>query len=65
MDRRLLLAGLAVLAAIAAGVLLLPSGVAAPPPSDAGVSHQQFGAAFLGLLLLVFLALGMDWRDWF
>lgn len=33
------------------------------PPSS--IDRRMYGAAFLGLLLLGFVALGTDWRDWF
>lgn len=61
MDRRLLVVGFLGLFGLAAFLTL--------GPGDAfemavGESSRMYGAAFLGLFLLVALVLGTDFRDW-
>lgn len=48
--------------------LLHPQPETASQQADApasSIDRRTYGAAFLGLLLLGFIALGTDWRDWF
>lgn len=59
-DRRTLLLGLAVLAAIAAWLTLGP-GIEL---KYAGGDNREIAAAFLGLLVLGIAAFGANWRDW-
>lgn len=62
MDRRLLILGFALLFGMAAFLTLGPS-----PEFEmsTGEDSKMYGAAFLGLILLVALVLGPDLRDWF
>ena len=60
-DRRLLVLGFAVLFALAAFLTMGPGEAFEMKVAD---NAQMYGAAFLGLLLLVALVLGPDFRDW-
>ena len=61
-DRRLLLLGFVGLFGLAA---YLTMGPGVPFEMAVGESSRAYGAAFLGLFLLVALVLGTDFRDWF
>jgi hypothetical protein len=61
-DRRLLILGFLGLFGLAAFLTLGPG---VPFEMVVGEGSRMYGAAFLGLFLLVALVLGTDFRDWF
>jgi hypothetical protein len=61
-DRRLLVLGFLGLFGLAAFLTLGPG---VPFEMAVGEGSRAYGAAFLGLFLLVALVLGADFRDWF
>lgn len=60
-DRRLFVVGFLALFGLAAFLTLGPG---VPLEMAVGESSRAYGAAFLGLFLLVALVLGTDFRDW-
>lgn len=62
MDRRILVIGFLALFGLAAFLTLGPG---VPLEMAVGASSRVYGAAFLGLFLLVAFVLGTDFRDWF
>ena len=63
-ERRVLIVGIVFLALGGAALWLVP-GSPMHGAALAGATNQEVGAAFLGLLLIVGVALGFDMRDWF
>lgn len=64
-NRRMLLLGVPLVAALAFAAWLSPTGWLPAIAVTTPIGRREYSAAFLGLLLVAFIAVGFDWQDWF
>ena len=61
----MLLVGVPLVAALAVAAWLSPTGWMPAVAVTAPISKREYAAAFLGLMLMAFIAVGFDMQDWF
>lgn len=64
MRRAIIIGGVVLGLSLGLYLWISPTATAPVLASTVPVSRREYGAAFLGLMLLFLVAFGMDWQDW-